>query len=77
MPKSPCDHSNESEDQKGNITCAHCGVLLREGGAVPLDVRRLVIAARRAFDLGYSDAEFQELDKALEEFAARVPYDPE
>jgi hypothetical protein len=44
---------------------------------LPADVRRLVIAARRAFDLGYSDEEFHELDQALEAFSARVPYDPE
>lgn len=41
------------------------------------DVRRLVIAARRAFDLGYSDEEFRELDAALEPFSSRVPYDKE
>lgn len=43
--------------------------------AVPDDVRRLVIAARRAFDLGYGDEEFHKLDAALEPFASRVPYD--
>lgn len=44
---------------------------------LPADVVRLVIAARRAFDLGYSDDEFKELDEALEVFSARVPYDQE
>jgi hypothetical protein len=45
--------------------------------AARLDIIRLVIAARRAFDLGYSDEEFRELDQALEAFSARVPYDNE
>ena len=44
---------------------------------IPDDVRRLVIAARRAFDLGYSDEEFHELDRALEAFSERVPYENE
>jgi len=44
---------------------------------LPSDVRRLVIAGRRAFDLGYADEEFCELDKALEPFSYRVPYDNE
>jgi hypothetical protein len=44
---------------------------------MPPDTRRLVIAARRAFDLGYTDEEFQELDQALEAFSERVPYDDE
>lgn len=43
--------------------------------ALPPDVIRLVIAARRAFDLGYADEEFRELDQALEAFAQRVPYE--
>lgn len=41
------------------------------------EVVRLIIAARRAFDLGYNDEEFGELDKALEAFSERVPYDDE
>jgi hypothetical protein len=45
--------------------------------SLPADVRRLVIAARRAFDLGHNDEEFHELDQALEAFSDRVPYDPE
>jgi hypothetical protein len=44
--------------------------------ALPVDVVRLVIAARRALDLGYSDEEFGELEQALEAFSDRVPYDP-
>jgi hypothetical protein len=52
-------------------------ITLLPANELPPDVRRLVIVARRAFDLGYSDEEFHELDKALEAFSARVPYDSE
>lgn len=45
--------------------------------AVTDEVRRLIVAARRCFDLGYNDEEFHDLDRALEAFASRVPYDPE
>ena len=45
--------------------------------SLPKDVVRLVIAARHTFDLGYSDEAFGELDKALEAFSERVPYDKE
>jgi len=44
--------------------------------SLPQDVRNLVIAARRVFDIGHSGEEFEELDKSLEEFSDRVPYDP-
>lgn len=46
-------------------------------GALPLDVRRLVIAARRvAFESQDREA-LKELDNASEAFAARVPWEDE
>ena len=48
-----------------------------EGGAVPDDVRRLVIAARNvAFDTP-TQSELRALDIASEAFASRVPWDDE
>lgn len=54
------------------------GAASAEYGSATYDrqVIRLVVAARRVFDLGYADEEFRELDEALEAFSPLVPYDP-
>ncbi len=41
------------------------------------DVVRLVIAARIVLDYGHNGEEFEALDKAVEEFSERVPYERE
>ncbi len=47
-----------------------------EIAALPQDVINLVIAAREAFDTGWlEDQESNALDKALEPFSSRVPYE--
>lgn len=43
--------------------------------ALPADVRRLVIAARLATDVGLHTEEDRELFEAVEAFSDRVPYD--
>ena len=48
---------------------------LPEGGGVPADVARLVVAARRVAFENPSQAELRELDIASEAFASRVPWD--
>jgi hypothetical protein len=49
-----------------------------EIAALPQDVINLVIAAREAFDTGWlEDPESSALDKALEVFSSRVPYENE
>lgn len=44
-------------------------------GELQDDVVRLVVAAREVFDIGYVGPDFKELDKAVEAFSERVPYD--
>lgn len=48
---------------------------LPEGGGVPADVARLVVAARKVAFENPSQAELRELDIASEAFASRVPWD--
>jgi len=48
---------------------------LPEGGGVPADVARLVVAARRVAFENPSQSELRELDIASEAFASRVPWD--
>lgn len=65
---SDCPPAEYPTDKTRCLPCPH---------RLPADVRHLVISARRAFELGYSDEEFLELDQALEAFSDRVPYDDE
>lgn len=41
------------------------------------DIVRLIIAVRQVLDIGHMAPEFDELDKAVEAFSERVPYENE
>lgn len=76
----------EAENAKLTVACAVYEVQAaglreqlaagREGIPMPQDVINLVIAAREAFDMGtLPDEESRALDKALEAFSSRIPYE--
>lgn len=86
LPK-PVDQMTETESSIFKIAAYHTGFLqfLRStleqrvlNLELPQDVIDLVIAAREAFDIGaLPDDENRALDKALNPFSSRVPYENE
>jgi hypothetical protein len=72
------DLTMQAEKLIGNIEAAIRALSSPVADRLPPDVINLVIAAREAFDTGViPDEEEHNLDKALEPFSERVPYENE